>query len=178
MGIATVAVYSEADAGALHVELADEARLIGPPPPRDSYLTAKGSSGRAQQVGAEAIHPATAFCPRTQTSPKPPRRGRARFIGPLARGDPCDGFEVGGEGADGAGTACRWFRAITAPTRTRRARRPRPSGTAIRCSSRRRLAGGGKGMRIVERRVPQSNCARCDRCRNARRLASFGDDQH
>ena len=39
MGIATVAVYSEADAGALHVTLADEARLIGPPPPGESYLS-------------------------------------------------------------------------------------------------------------------------------------------
>ena len=38
MGIATVAVYSEADAGALHVAMADEAWLIGPPPPRESYL--------------------------------------------------------------------------------------------------------------------------------------------
>ena len=49
MGIATVAVYSEADAGALHVAMADEARLIGPPPPRDSYLNIDAIIAAAQR---------------------------------------------------------------------------------------------------------------------------------
>ncbi len=55
--IATVAVYSEADAGALHVEMADEAVCIGPPPNRDSYLNAANIISAAVITGAEAIHP-------------------------------------------------------------------------------------------------------------------------
>src|SRR5271163_4449102 len=61
MGIATVAVYSEADNNALHVALADEARLIGPPPPRDSYLNVAAVIAAAQGSGAEAIHPGYGF---------------------------------------------------------------------------------------------------------------------
>src|SRR5438309_11118273 len=61
MGIATVAVYSEADAGALHVALADEARLIGPPPARDSYLNIAAIIAAAYDSGAEAVHPGYGF---------------------------------------------------------------------------------------------------------------------
>src|SRR5580704_569792 len=61
MGIATVAVYSEADAGALHVVMADEARLIGAPPARDSYLKGAAIIAAAKDSGAEAIHPGYGF---------------------------------------------------------------------------------------------------------------------
>ncbi|MGD9618072.1 MAG: acetyl-CoA carboxylase biotin carboxylase subunit [Alphaproteobacteria bacterium] len=61
MGIATVAVYSEADAGALHVAMADEARLIGPPSPRQSYLNIEAITAAARDSGAEAVHPGYGF---------------------------------------------------------------------------------------------------------------------
>src|SRR6202163_512008 len=61
MGIATVAVYSEADSGALHVAMADEARLIGPPPARESYLNGEAIIAAARDTGAEAIHPGYGF---------------------------------------------------------------------------------------------------------------------
>src|SRR5438094_6810880 len=61
LGIATVAIYSEADAGALHVGLADEARLIGPPPARESYLDITAIIAAARDSGAEAIHPGYGF---------------------------------------------------------------------------------------------------------------------
>src|SRR5580704_11701668 len=61
MGMETVAVYSEADAGALHVEMADEARLIGPPPARESYLKGEAIIAAARDTGAEAVHPGYGF---------------------------------------------------------------------------------------------------------------------
>src|SRR4030065_188527 len=61
MGIASVALYSEADAASLHVRLADEAVLIGPSPAAQSYLVAEKILAVAKQVGAEAIHPGYGF---------------------------------------------------------------------------------------------------------------------
>jgi propionyl-CoA carboxylase alpha chain len=55
MGIATVAVYSEADAGALHVELADEAVCIGPAPSKQSYLVTDNIIAACRETGAEAL---------------------------------------------------------------------------------------------------------------------------
>src|SRR3984893_19373245 len=61
LGITAVAVYSEAEAGALHVAMADEARLIGPPPARDSYLKGEAIIAAAWDSGAEALHPGYGF---------------------------------------------------------------------------------------------------------------------
>ena len=57
MGIATVAVYSDADVCALHVEMADEAVRLGPPDAQESYLSIERIVAAAQRTGAEAIHP-------------------------------------------------------------------------------------------------------------------------
>ena len=61
MGIATVAVYSDADRNALHVALADEAYGIGPAPPSQSYLDGERLIACARTAGAEAIHPGYGF---------------------------------------------------------------------------------------------------------------------
>src|SRR6516164_7981059 len=61
LGIATVAVYSEADAHARHVDLADEAWPIGPPPARQSYLVVERILEAARRSGAQAIHPGYGF---------------------------------------------------------------------------------------------------------------------
>src|SRR5215218_10434845 len=61
MGIATVAVYSEADADAQHVKLADEAHPIGGPRPQDSYLRGDAIIAAALASGAQAIHPGYGF---------------------------------------------------------------------------------------------------------------------
>jgi 3-methylcrotonyl-CoA carboxylase alpha subunit len=61
LGLRTVAVYSDADAAALHVEMADEAVRIGPPPARDSYLKSDAILAAARATRAEAIHPGYGF---------------------------------------------------------------------------------------------------------------------
>src|SRR5512140_2101839 len=61
MGIATVAVFSEADRRAPHVRLADEAVLIGPPPAKQSYLSIERIIQAARETGAQAIHPGYGF---------------------------------------------------------------------------------------------------------------------
>ncbi|MBL8160769.1 MAG: acetyl-CoA carboxylase biotin carboxylase subunit [Anaerolineae bacterium] len=61
LGIASVAVYSEADRTALHVRYADEAVFIGPPQPRESYLVAEKIIEAARKTGADAIHPGYGF---------------------------------------------------------------------------------------------------------------------
>src|SRR5258705_8306918 len=61
MGIRAVAVYSDADRGALHVQLADEAIRIGPAPPRDSYLNVDAIIAAELASNADAIHPGYGF---------------------------------------------------------------------------------------------------------------------
>src|SRR5258707_15614548 len=61
MGIATVAVYSDADADALHVRAADEAVRIGPPPSAEGYLRGDPIIEACPSTGAEAVHPRYGF---------------------------------------------------------------------------------------------------------------------
>ena len=61
LGVRTVAVYSDADANALHVRMADEAVHIGPSPARESYLVGDKIIAAAKATGAEAIHPGYGF---------------------------------------------------------------------------------------------------------------------
>ena len=61
MGIRTVGVYSDADAGAMHVAACDEAHRIGPPAPRSSYLDGAAILAVAKAAGAQAIHPGYGF---------------------------------------------------------------------------------------------------------------------
>src|SRR3984957_20009239 len=84
MGIATVAVYSEADAGALHVAMADEARLIGPPPARQSYLNGAAIIAAAQETGAQAVHPGYGFLSENAEFAEACAAAGIVFIGPPA----------------------------------------------------------------------------------------------
>lgn len=69
MGIATVAVHSEADKGSLHVKLADESVCIGPAASAQSYLNIPAIIAAAEVTFADAVHPATASLPKTPISP-------------------------------------------------------------------------------------------------------------
>jgi 3-methylcrotonyl-CoA carboxylase alpha subunit len=84
LGIATVAVYSEADQHALHVELADEGWPIGPPPPRDSYLNIGAVLDAARNSGAEAVHPGYGFLAENAEFAEACEAGGVVFIGPPA----------------------------------------------------------------------------------------------
>src|SRR5256885_15814218 len=82
MGMATVAVYSDADARSRHVALADEAFRIGPPEPKDSYLRGDRILEAATSSGASAIHPGYGFL--SENAEFAERCGRAgiTFVGP------------------------------------------------------------------------------------------------
>ena len=84
MGIGTVAVYSEADADAKHVDMADEHILIGPPPAAESYLLGAKIIAAAKQVGAEAIHPGYGFLSENADFLKKVEAAGIAFIGPGA----------------------------------------------------------------------------------------------
>ena len=84
MGIATVAVYSDADANALHVAMADEARRIGPPPARESYLNIAAIIEAASASGAEAIHPGYGFLSENADFAEACAKAGLVFIGPPA----------------------------------------------------------------------------------------------
>ena len=84
MGIETVAVYSEADASALHVRSADEAVLIGPAPARESYLVAERILEAAQRTGAQAIHPGYGFLSERAEFAAACEQAGIVFIGPPA----------------------------------------------------------------------------------------------
>ncbi|MBX3676088.1 MAG: acetyl/propionyl/methylcrotonyl-CoA carboxylase subunit alpha [Rhodocyclaceae bacterium] len=82
LGIRTVAVYSEADAGARHVRLAEEAVLIGPAAARESYLVAARILEAAQKTGAEAVHPGYGFLSENDVFAEACAAAGIAFIGP------------------------------------------------------------------------------------------------
>ena len=82
MGIASVAVYSEVDREAPHVEMADEAFLVGPGPATESYLKVEKLLEVAKQAGAEAVHPGYGFLAENAAFAKACKKAKVVFIGP------------------------------------------------------------------------------------------------
>ncbi len=85
MGVKTVAVYSEADQHALHVQMADEAVLIGKPPVAESYLRGDVLIKAALKTGAEAIHPGYGFLAENADFSKKCKEAGVKFIGPTEK---------------------------------------------------------------------------------------------
>ena len=85
MGISTVAVYSEADAEALHVALADESYCIGPAEPGESYLDQARILSAALASGAQAIHPGYGFLSENAAFSALCQKYQIAFIGPSAQ---------------------------------------------------------------------------------------------
>ncbi len=84
MGISTVAVYSDADANSAHVALADRAVRIGPPPPRESYLSIAAVLAAAKSSGADAIHPGYGFLSENADFAEACAAAGIAFVGPPA----------------------------------------------------------------------------------------------
>jgi len=84
MGLATVAVYSDADRGAMHVALADTAVLIGPAPAKDSYLRIDAIIDAAHETGAEAVHPGYGFLSENADFAQACADADLVFVGPSA----------------------------------------------------------------------------------------------
>ncbi|MEJ2121587.1 MAG: acetyl-CoA carboxylase biotin carboxylase subunit [Alphaproteobacteria bacterium] len=85
LGHKTVAVYSDADAGALHVDAADEAVRIGPPPVAESYLSIPVIVDAAKQSGADAVHPGYGFLAENAAFARACAKAGLTFIGPPAK---------------------------------------------------------------------------------------------
>src|SRR5262249_183917 len=84
LGIGSVAVYSEADRGALHVRMADEAYAIGPAPSRESYLAIEKIIDAAKRSRADAIHPGYGFLAENASFATACDDAGITFIGPSA----------------------------------------------------------------------------------------------
>jgi propionyl-CoA carboxylase alpha chain len=173
LGIATVAVYSEADRDALHVEMADEAVAIGPPPAAQSYLLIDNILEACRKTGAEAVHPGYGFLSEREAFPVALEKAGIVFIGPnphaiAAMGDKIESKKAAakakvstvpghlGEIAD-AGQAVKIAAEVGYPV-------------MIKASA----GGGGKGMRIAyDAKEAEEGFALA----RSEAKSSFGDDR-
>jgi propionyl-CoA carboxylase alpha chain len=148
MGIATVAVYSEADADALHVRMADEAVAIGPAPAAESYLNIDRILAACEQTGAEAVHPGYGFLSERPGFAEALAKKGVAFIGPTpaaiaAMGDKIESKKLAA--AAGVSTVPGYLGVIEDTDEAARIAREIGYPVMIKASA----GGGGKGMRIA-----------------------------
>jgi len=173
LGIRTVAVYSEADATALHVASCDEAYLIGPAHPRESYLRADRILETAKKSGAQAIHPGYGFLSENAEFAKACGQAGVVFIGPPVRAIEAMGSKSAAKalmekagvplvpGYHGAAQD-----AVTLKKEADRIGYP----VLIKASA----GGGGKGMRVVGKAADFADALAAAKREAA---SSFGDDR-
>jgi propionyl-CoA carboxylase alpha chain len=173
MGIATLAVYSEADKDARHVALADEAVLIGPAPSRESYLAADKIIAAAHQCGAQAIHPGYGFLSENESFARRVEDESLIFIGPKHASIAAMGDKIASKKlaqAAQVNTIPGWNEAIESPEQAVGIARGIGYPVMIKASA----GGGGKGLRVA---VDDNEAhAGFTSCRNEAR-GSFGDDR-
>jgi propionyl-CoA carboxylase alpha chain len=148
LGIKTVAVYSEADADALHVREADEAVLIGPPPSAQSYLLIDKIVDACKKTGAQAVHPGYGFLSEKEAFQKALAEAGIAFIGPdahaiYAMGDKIESKKLAQ--AAGVSTVPGYLAAIPNADEAVKIAKKIGYPVMIKASA----GGGGKGMRIA-----------------------------
>ncbi|MFC7701974.1 acetyl-CoA carboxylase biotin carboxylase subunit [Bradyrhizobium sp. GCM10028915] len=173
MGIQTVAVYSEADRDALHVEMADEAVLIGPPAAAESYLVIEKIVEACRKTGAEAVHPGYGFLSEREAFPRALEAAGIVFIGPnpgaiAAMGDKIESKKAAAE-AD-VSTVPGFLGVIEDAKHAVKIADEIGYPVMIKASA----GGGGKGMRIA---YSTSEVAEGFNLAKAEAKASFGDDR-
>jgi len=173
MGIATVAVYSEADRDARHVELADEAVFIGAAASRESYLVADKIIAACKATGAQAVHPGYGFLSENEAFAKRVEEEGITFIGPkhysiAAMGDKIASKKLANEAK--VNTIPGWNAAIESPERAVEIARDIGYPVMIKASA----GGGGKGLRVAfnDKEAFEGFSACTNEARN-----SFGDDR-
>jgi propionyl-CoA carboxylase alpha chain len=173
MGIATVAVYSEADVGALHVELADEAVSIGPAPSAQSYLDVGKIVAACRETGADAVHPGYGFLSEREGFAGALAEIGVAFIGPNAKAIAAMGDKIESKKlarAAGVSVVPGFAGEIRDAAHAKSLAREIGYPVMVKASA----GGGGKGLRIVHREAELLQAIASSK--NEAR-ASFGDDR-
>ena len=173
MGIATVAVYSDADKDARFVQMADEAVRLGPPPSRESYLLGDKIIEAAKATGAEAIHPGYGFLSENEAFARKCEEEGVIFIGPkheaiAAMGDKIASKRLAKQA--GVSTIPGYNEPIESAEKAVEIAKGIGYPVMIKASA----GGGGKGLRVAfdDKEAHEG----FDSCRNEARN-SFGDDR-
>jgi propionyl-CoA carboxylase alpha chain len=173
MGIETVAVYSEADKDALHVEMADEAVAIGPPAAAQSYLAIDKIVAACKETGAEAVHPGYGFLSERAAFAQALADAGIVFIGPNRKAIEVMGDKIESKkfaNAANVSTVPGFLGVIESPEHAAEIADEIGYPVMIKASA----GGGGKGMRIAHsRQEVAEGFARA----KSEALSSFGDDR-
>ncbi|WKA31306.1 acetyl-CoA carboxylase biotin carboxylase subunit [Bradyrhizobium roseum] len=173
MGIETVAVYSEADRDALHVEMADDAVLIGPPAASESYLLIDKIVEACRKTGAEAVHPGYGFLSEREAFPRELAKAGIVFIGPnpgaiAAMGDKIESKKAAAKAK--VSTVPGHLGVIEDEKHAVKIADEIGYPVMIKASA----GGGGKGMRIAH---SKAEVAEGFNVSKAEAKSSFGDDR-
>jgi len=173
MGIQTVAVFSEADRDALHVELADESVCIGPAPSRESYLSMDKIIAACKETGAQAVHPGYGFLSENEAFARKVEEEGIVFIGPKHHSIAAMGDKIASKklaGAAKVNTIPGYNAAIETPEHAVEIAKGIGYPVMIKASA----GGGGKGLRVAfnDKEAFEGFAS----CRNEARN-SFGDDR-
>jgi len=173
MGIATVAVFSDADRDARHVELADEAVYLGPAPSRESYLRGDLIIEACRTTGAQAVHPGYGFLSENEGFARDVEAAGIVFIGPKAPAIAAMGDKIASKklaAKAGVSTIPGYTDVIANATDAVRIARDVGYPVMIKASA----GGGGKGLRVAAN--DKEAREGFEACRGEAK-ASFGDDR-
>ena len=173
LGIATVAVYSEADRDGLHVEMADEAVCIGPPPSTESYLLIERIVEACRSTGSDAVHPGYGFLSENAAFPEALAAAGVTFIGPpvaavKAMGDKITSKRIAEEA--GVNSVPGHLEALSDAEQAVVVARSIGYPVMLKASA----GGGGKGMRMAN---DDDECRDGFERARSEASSSFGDDR-